>query len=51
MALAIHNELTIECISDTIHAHPTLPEAWMEAALMSTDTPIHFPPKVRKAAQ
>lgn len=50
MALAIHNELTIECISDTVHAHPTLPEAWMEAAFLSTDTPIHFPPKVRKGS-
>lgn len=48
MALAMSNELTVECISDTIHAHPTLPEAWMEAALLSTDTPIHFPPKVKK---
>jgi len=45
MALAIHNELTVECIFDTIHAHPTLPEAWMEAALIANGTPIHFPPK------
>jgi len=48
MALAMHNELTVECIFDTIHAHPTLPEAWMEAALLSVDTPIHFPPKAKK---
>lgn len=48
MALAIHNELTLECIFDTVHAHPTLPEAWMEAALLAHETPIHFPPKVRK---
>jgi len=45
MALAIHNELTLECVSDTIHAHPTLPEAWMEAALLAGDMPIHLPPK------
>lgn len=45
MALAIHNELTLECVFDTIHAHPTIAEAWMEAALMANDTPIHFPPK------
>lgn len=45
MGLAIANELTIECIADTIHAHPTLPEAWMEAALVAMDTPIHLPPK------
>jgi len=48
MALAIANELTVECIFDTIHAHPSLPEAWMEAALIANDTPIHFPPKRRK---
>jgi dihydrolipoamide dehydrogenase len=48
MGLAIANELTIECISDTIHAHPTVAEVWMEAALLANDTPIHFPPKVKK---
>lgn len=48
MTLAIANELTVECIFDTIHAHPTLPEAWMEAALIANDTPIHFPPKRKK---
>ncbi len=45
MTLAINNELTIECIYDTIHAHPTIAEIWMEAALMADNTPIHFPPK------
>lgn len=48
MALAIANELTIENIEETIHAHPTLPEAWLEAALLSKGTPLHFPPKVKK---
>lgn len=48
MALAIHNELTVECIFDTIHAHPTLPEAWMEAALIANGSPIHFPPKRKR---
>ncbi|MBI2742799.1 MAG: dihydrolipoyl dehydrogenase [Chlamydiales bacterium] len=48
MALAISSELTIESVSDTIHAHPTTPEAWLEAALLAQDTPIHFPPKVRR---
>jgi dihydrolipoamide dehydrogenase len=47
MALAINNELTVESISDTIHAHPTVAESWLEAALLATDTPIHFPPKKR----
>jgi dihydrolipoamide dehydrogenase len=48
MALAIANELTIECLTDTIHAHPTLPEAWLEAGLLAMNTPIHFPPKKQK---
>jgi len=48
MALAIHNELTVECVSDTIHAHPTVAEAWMEAALIANDTPIHMPPRRKR---
>ncbi len=48
MGLAIANELTVECVADTIHAHPTVAEAWLEAALLASDTPIHFPPKVKK---
>lgn len=48
IALAMSNELTVDCIADTIHAHPTLPEAWLEAALLANDTPIHLPPKVKK---
>lgn len=43
MALAIQNELTIECIQETIHAHPTLSESWLEASLIATGIPIHFP--------
>jgi dihydrolipoamide dehydrogenase len=45
MALAIQNELTVDCIIDTIHAHPTMTEAWLEAALLAINSPIHFPPK------
>ncbi|CAM0116816.1 dihydrolipoyl dehydrogenase [Rhabdochlamydiaceae symbiont of Dictyostelium giganteum] len=48
MALAISNELTIECVTETIHAHPTLPEAWLESGLIAQNTPIHFPPKILK---
>lgn len=48
MGMAIANELTVECIADTIHAHPTVAESWLEAALLAMDTPIHFPPKVKK---
>lgn len=45
MTLAIANELTIDCLADTIHAHPTLPEALHEAGLMAMDTPMHMPPR------
>lgn len=48
MALAIANELTVDCLTETIHAHPTLPEAWLEAGLLAENTPIHFPPKVKR---
>jgi dihydrolipoamide dehydrogenase len=47
MAVAIANELTVDCIEETIHAHPTLSEAWHEASLLAKDAPIHFPPKKR----
>ncbi|MFI5334712.1 MAG: dihydrolipoyl dehydrogenase [Chlamydiales bacterium] len=48
MALAIANELTVESIAETIHAHPTTPEAWLEASLLAQEIPIHFPPKIKK---
>jgi len=49
MAVAIANELTVESITETIHAHPTVAEAWLEAALVANDTPLHLPPKKKKA--
>ncbi len=48
MAVAIGSELTIHSISDTIHAHPTIAEAWMEAAFLAEDMPLHFPPKAKR---
>ncbi len=45
MTVAVANELTLECITETIHAHPTLSEAWLEAAHIAEGNPIHFPPK------
>lgn len=50
MAIVIANELTIECITETIHAHPTIAEAWMEAALIGQEMPLHFPPKQNRMA-
>lgn len=48
MALAIQNELTLDSVMDTIHAHPTLAEGWHEAALIANETPINFPPRLKK---
>lgn len=45
MALAITNELTVECVAETIHAHPTISEAWGEAALLAEGLPLHLPPR------
>ncbi|MCY3974768.1 MAG: dihydrolipoyl dehydrogenase [Simkaniaceae bacterium] len=43
LTLAINNELTLDCLIDTIHAHPTVAEGWHEAALLATGFPLHFP--------
>lgn len=43
MGLAITNELTIECISETIHAHPTFAESWAEVACIAQKEPLNFP--------
>ncbi|EPP36148.1 Dihydrolipoyl dehydrogenase [Chlamydia avium] len=47
MTLAIRNELTLPCIYETIHAHPTLAEVWAESALLATNSPLHLPPSVK----
>lgn len=51
MTIAITNELTVECITETIHAHPTIAEAWMEAAFLGEEAPLHWPPKKNKNAK
>tara|TARA_B100000809_G_scaffold225751_1_gene236919 strand:+ start:1934 stop:3313 length:1380 start_codon:yes stop_codon:yes gene_type:complete len=43
-AVAIRSELTLEEIGRTVHSHPTLSEAWMEAAHAAHGTAIHAPP-------
>lgn len=45
MGLAITNELTVECLAETIHGHPTIAEAWLESALIAEGLPLHYPPK------
>lgn len=48
MAVAVANELTLESITETMHAHPTIAEAWLEAALVASEFPLHLPPKKKK---
>jgi len=43
-AVAIRAELTAADLAYTIHAHPTLAEAWMEAAHALMGEPIHSAP-------
>lgn len=49
MGVAIANEMTLECVTHTIHAHPTVAEVWLEAALMANETPLHLPPKQKSS--
>ncbi len=48
MGVVIANELTVESVIETIHAHPTVAEAWLEAALVANNTPLHLPPRGKK---
>ncbi len=41
--LAVQNGLTLDQLDLTMHAHPTLPEAIMEAALAAQGRAIHIP--------
>lgn len=43
IGVAISNELTIECIDEAIHPHPTYAEAWVEGALLAQNRPLHVP--------
>jgi len=45
--LQITNKLTVDNVIETIHAHPTLPESWLEALLISQNRPLNFPPNVK----
>ncbi|MEL7565653.1 MAG: dihydrolipoyl dehydrogenase [Dehalobacterium sp.] len=44
-ALAIANEMTVEAITKTIHAHPTLSEAFLEAVLGLENRSVHLVPR------
>jgi dihydrolipoamide dehydrogenase len=47
-ALAIANKLDAKAITRTIHAHPTLSEAFSEATLGLDDKAIHMVPKKKR---
>lgn len=40
--LAVEYHASAEDIARTSHAHPTLSEAFREAAMAATEKPIHF---------
>jgi dihydrolipoamide dehydrogenase len=42
-------EATLEDIANTIHAHPTLGEGSMEAAMVALGLPVHVGPPRRAA--
>jgi dihydrolipoamide dehydrogenase len=46
--LAMRLEATLVDIADTIHAHPTLGEATMEASMVALGLPLHVPPARRR---
>jgi dihydrolipoamide dehydrogenase len=48
--LAMHLEATLDDIADTIHAHPTLGESTMEAAMVALGLPVHTAPPRRARA-
>jgi dihydrolipoamide dehydrogenase len=48
--LALQLEATLEDVANTIHAHPTLGEGSMEAAMVALGLPVHIGPPRRPAA-
>lgn len=44
MVVAVREELTVEELGHTVHAHPTFAEVWMEAAHALHKACIHAPP-------
>ena len=48
-ALAVRMNMKIEDVQETIHAHPTLPESFLEAVRDVNNIAIHIPSKGRKS--
>jgi dihydrolipoamide dehydrogenase len=46
-ALAIQLEAGLDDVAETVHAHPTLSEAFHEAVLDAKGQAIHMPPKAK----
>ena len=44
MVVAVREELTAAELGNTVHAHPTFAEAWMEASHALHKNCIHAPP-------
>ncbi len=51
MGVVIANEMTLETVTHTIHAHPTIAEVWLEAAYVAGEEPLHLPPQKKKKAK
>jgi len=51
LGVAITNELTVECLTESIHIHPTFAEAAMEAAYIVQDQSLHFPKPMLSSVQ
>jgi len=51
LVVAITNELTVECLTETIHIHPTFAESIMEASFIVQDQPLHFPTQMLHTVQ
>jgi dihydrolipoamide dehydrogenase len=49
--VGIDAEVRVDTIGDSITAHPTLAEAFKEAALMGLERPLHWPPAKKAAAK
>jgi dihydrolipoyl dehydrogenase len=47
MGLAITNKLKAKNVMETMHAHPTLAESWLEAISISQNRPINFFPNMK----
>ncbi|CCB90791.1 Dihydrolipoyl dehydrogenase [Waddlia chondrophila 2032/99] len=51
MGIVIANEMTVDEITHTIHAHPTIAEVWLEAAYVANEEPLHLPPAKKRMAR